>query len=258
MVSMSRSLSDSSPHYHLLQLWLDKNGVIWTDKIMTLPYCFISIISNASTKFLSKLLAHLHLGKLCLTKTVQICCAHLIIGNLSKWLILTLFQRWISFNFVATLVRRSRRDLSRADEDSIGSLKHTRNLTVVYIYLYSTEIPTVWLSAPPCYGMGLTRPSYFRAYADVSAHCMNHSNTAFFRRKAEVGTKSVIAITLRYVFSLSHNPSTLRRKVVASFSYRSGLREIVIASYVYRSRIKRIVIAYNSYRSKVTNRYSFL
>jgi hypothetical protein len=42
---------------------------------------------------------------------------------------------------------------------------------------------------------------------------------------------SVVAITLRYTFALSHNASTLRRKVIASYSYRSRLIEIVIASY---------------------------
>ncbi len=66
---------------------------------------------------------------------------------------------------------------------------------------------------------------------------------------------SVIAITLRYVFALSHNALKLRRKGVACFSYRSGLREIVIASYSYRSSLKGIVIAYYCYRS---TRYSFL
>jgi hypothetical protein len=46
---------------------------------------------------------------------------------------------------------------------------------------------------------------------------------------------SIIAIILRYVFALSHNASTLRRNVIASYSYRSRLIEIVIASYIYRS-----------------------
>ncbi len=39
--------------------------------------------------------------------------------------------------------------------------------------------------------------------------------------------------TLR--FALSHTASTLRRKVSASYSYRSRLIEIVLASYSYRS-----------------------
>jgi hypothetical protein len=63
-----------------------------------------------------------------------------------------------------------------------------------------------------------------------------------------------IAITLCYIFVLSHNASTLWRKVIASFSYRFGLIEIVIASYSYRSSLKGIVIASYSYRSKVTTR----
>jgi hypothetical protein len=46
---------------------------------------------------------------------------------------------------------------------------------------------------------------------------------------------SVLAITLRYVFALSHNASTMRKKVIASHSYRYRLIEIVIASYSYRS-----------------------
>jgi hypothetical protein len=54
---------------------------------------------------------------------------------------------------------------------------------------------------------------------------------------------SVIAITLCFVFALSHNASTLRRKVIAFYSYRSGLIEIVIASYSYPSGLIRIVIA---------------
>jgi hypothetical protein len=61
--------------------------------------------------------------------------------------------------------------------------------------------------------------------------------------------------TLR--FCVSHNASAMRRKVIASVSYRSGLREIVIASYSYCSSLKGIVIAYCSYCCKVTNRYKF-
>jgi hypothetical protein len=37
------------------------------------------------------------------------------------------------------------------------------------------------------------------------------------------------------VFALSHNAATLRRKVIASYSYRSGLIEIITASHSYRS-----------------------
>jgi hypothetical protein len=66
---------------------------------------------------------------------------------------------------------------------------------------------------------------------------------------AEVGTKSVIAITPCYVFTLSLNALTLRRKVFASYSYRSRLIEIVIASYNYRFGTIGIVIAAYSYRS---------
>jgi hypothetical protein len=50
----------------------------------------------------------------------------------------------------------------------------------------------------------------------------------------EVGTKSVIAITLRYIFALLHDASTRRRKVITSYSYWSGRVEIVIASQLYR------------------------
>ncbi len=63
---------------------------------------------------------------------------------------------------------------------------------------------------------------------------------------------SVIAITLCYVLELSHNASTLCRKVIASFSYRSGLIEIVISSYSYCSNLIAIIIASYTYRSKVT------
>ncbi len=69
---------------------------------------------------------------------------------------------------------------------------------------------------------------------------------------------SVIAITQRYVFALSHNASTLRRKVVASYCYRSGLIEIVIVSYSYRSGSVGIVIAHNSYGYKVIKALSLL
>jgi hypothetical protein len=55
---------------------------------------------------------------------------------------------------------------------------------------------------------------------------------------------SVIAITLRYVFALSHNASTLKRKVIASYSYCSGLIEIGIAPYSYRSGLIGIVLAF--------------
>jgi hypothetical protein len=58
---------------------------------------------------------------------------------------------------------------------------------------------------------------------------------------------SVLAITLRYVFELLHNASTLRRQVIASYSYRSGLIEIIIASYRYPFDLTRIVIVSHSY-----------
>jgi hypothetical protein len=50
-------------------------------------------------------------------------------------------------------------------------------------------------------------------------------------------------------FALSHNALTLRRKVIASFTYLSRLIEIVIASYSYRFGSIVIVIAAYSYRS---------
>jgi hypothetical protein len=56
---------------------------------------------------------------------------------------------------------------------------------------------------------------------------------------------------LCYGYALSHNASTLRRKVIASFSYRSGLIESLTASYCYHSDLIGIVIADNSYRSNV-------
>jgi hypothetical protein len=69
---------------------------------------------------------------------------------------------------------------------------------------------------------------------------------------------SGIAITVCYFFALSHNASTLRSKVIASYSYRSGLIEIVIAFYSYCSGLIGIVIADNSYRSEVINVLSLL
>jgi hypothetical protein len=62
----------------------------------------------------------------------------------------------------------------------------------------------------------------------------------------------VIAIMLRYVLELSHNASTLWRKVIASFSYHSGFIEIVVPSYSYRPSLIGIVIASSTYRSNVT------
>jgi hypothetical protein len=60
---------------------------------------------------------------------------------------------------------------------------------------------------------------------------------------------SVIAITLRYIFALSHNASTLWTKVIAFCSFRSRLIETVITSYSYRSRLIGNVIAFYSYDS---------
>jgi hypothetical protein len=62
---------------------------------------------------------------------------------------------------------------------------------------------------------------------------------------------------LCYILELSHNASNLWRKVIASFSYRSGLIETLIASYSHRfyshsSSLIGIVFASYSYRSKVT------
>jgi hypothetical protein len=63
---------------------------------------------------------------------------------------------------------------------------------------------------------------------------------------------------LCYGFTLSHNASTLRRKVIASYNYRSGLIESPIASYSYHSDLIGIVIADNSYRSKVIKALSLV
>ncbi len=82
--------------------------------------------------------------------------------------------------------------------------------------------------------------------------------TGVFSRGRHQKRYSVIAITLRYDFALSHNASTLSRKVIASFSYRSGFREIVIAYYSYRSSLIVIVISSFSYRSKVTKSLSLI
>ncbi len=57
---------------------------------------------------------------------------------------------------------------------------------------------------------------------------------------------SGLGIMSRYVFSFSHNASILKRKVLASYSYRSGLIEIVVASYSNGSGLLGIVTAYNS------------
>jgi hypothetical protein len=68
---------------------------------------------------------------------------------------------------------------------------------------------------------------------------------------SEVGTESVIAITLRYVFALSLLASTLGRKVIASYSYRLGFIEIVNASCIRHCDLIGIIISSYSYRSNV-------
>jgi hypothetical protein len=54
---------------------------------------------------------------------------------------------------------------------------------------------------------------------------------------------SVIVIKLSYVFALSHNASTLRRKVIASYSNHSRLIEIVIVLPQQGSLLLLTVIA---------------
>jgi hypothetical protein len=61
---------------------------------------------------------------------------------------------------------------------------------------------------------------------------------------------SDIAITLRYVLEISHNASTLWRKVVVFDSYHSRHMKIVIASYSYHSGLIGNVIAFYGYRSE--------
>jgi hypothetical protein len=62
---------------------------------------------------------------------------------------------------------------------------------------------------------------------------------------------SVIAIRYITFFVLSHSASTLRRKVISSYSYRSGLIKIIIASYSHHSGLVDIGIADKSYRCNV-------
>ncbi len=50
----------------------------------------------------------------------------------------------------------------------------------------------------------------------------------------------------------------MRRKVIASDSYRSGLIEIIVTSHSYRSSLIGIAIASYSYYSKVTKSLSLL
>jgi hypothetical protein len=61
---------------------------------------------------------------------------------------------------------------------------------------------------------------------------------------------ALLAITLRYIFALLHNASTLWRKVIAFDSYRSRHIEIVIASYSFCSELVGNVIAFYSYCSE--------
>jgi hypothetical protein len=66
--------------------------------------------------------------------------------------------------------------------------------------------------------------------------CM-HATHAHTTLHTEIGTLSVIAITLRYIFALSYNVLTLWRKIIASISYRSEHIGAIIASYSYRSKL---------------------
>jgi hypothetical protein len=45
---------------------------------------------------------------------------------------------------------------------------------------------------------------------------------------------------LHYVFELSQNASPPKRKVIASYSFRSSLRGTVIASHSYRSKVTKL------------------
>jgi hypothetical protein len=60
---------------------------------------------------------------------------------------------------------------------------------------------------------------------------------------------TLIAITLRTILALSYNAVTLRRKVIASYSYCSELIEIFIASFSDHFGLIGIIIAAYSYRS---------
>jgi hypothetical protein len=64
------------------------------------------------------------------------------------------------------------------------------------------------------------------------------------KKRSQHDHYSTTAITLRYIYALSQNASTLWRKVIAFQSYRSRLMEIVIAFYSYRSRLIGNVIAF--------------
>jgi hypothetical protein len=58
-----------------------------------------------------------------------------------------------------------------------------------------------------------------------------------------------IALTLQYIFALSHNASTLWRKIIAFHRYRSRLSETVIAFYSYCARLMGNVIPFHIYGS---------
>jgi hypothetical protein len=62
---------------------------------------------------------------------------------------------------------------------------------------------------------------------------LNHALACVKGRRHE--RSNVIAIKLRYVYALSNNASTLWRKVIACYSYRSGPVYIVIATLSVQS-----------------------
>jgi hypothetical protein len=66
-------------------------------------------------------------------------------------------------------------------------------------------------------------------------------------RLAEVGTLSVIAITLCYVFASSYNALTLSRNVIASISYQSEHIGAVITSYNYHLKLIDSIVISISY-----------
>jgi hypothetical protein len=111
---------------------------------------------------------------------------------------------------------------------------------------------------------------FYQCFLMVSVTCISYCISAISHRnyysdacddKLSVNGRqqnrySVIAITLYYVYDILHNASILRRKVIASFRYRSGLIEIVVASNGYQSNLIGIVIGSYSYCIKIAKSLS--
>ncbi len=77
--------------------------------------------------------------------------------------------------------------------------------------------------------MGIIIQSCAHNWQSYRHHTVNRTTSSVMDRGRHQNLYNVIAITLCYIFVLLHNASTLRRKVITSYSFCSGVIGIVIA-----------------------------